>query len=187
MPSSTPTVELVAVDEGVLAELVALAKADAAPDEVTPPLGDGWTPERVAWLESFHRDRLPGLPGVAEETAAICVNGRIVGATRLHRSSPDAPQQLECGIWLARSARGHGVSAAVVRLLVDRATDLGASHLIARTTARNAPAVAALRRFGAILSEGGDGSVHAEIRLDGEGDRAEGDDSSLGASSAMPR
>ena len=187
MTLSSHAVELVAVDEGVLAELVAVATADAAPDEVTPPLGEGWTPERVAWLEAFHRDRRPGLAGVAEETAAIRVNGRIVGGTRLHRSSPGAPRQVECGIWLARSARGHGVSGAVVRLLVDRATELGASHLIARTTARNAPAIAALRRFGAILSEGDDGSVYAEIRLDGERDRAERDHGFPGASSAMPR
>lgn len=160
-------VELVFVDEDVLEELVTVATTDAAPDEVTPPLGKGWTPERVEWLHDFHRRRRDGLAGdEKEETAAIRVNGRMIGATRLHRASPEAPDRLEWGIWLARSSRGLGLGDAVLRLIAARARMVGASRLVAETTATNAPMIATLRRAGAILSKGADGVVHAEILLD---------------------
>lgn len=160
-------VELVFVDEKVLDELVTVATTDAAPDEVTPPLGEGWTPGRVEWLRAFHRLRRAGFAGGEEETAAIRVGGRIVGAARLHRSSPQTPEALECGIWLAASWRGRGLSSAVLRLVADRATAAGASRLTARTTAGNASAIATLRRAGAVIRHGDDDSVHAEILLDG--------------------
>ncbi len=161
-------VELVSVDEDVLDELVKVATSDAAPDEVTPPLGDSWNPRRVAWLRAYHRHRRSGLKGGEEETAAIRVDGRIVGAIRLHRSDSEAPESLEYGIWLARSWRGLGLGATVLRLIVRRAYELGALRLIARTTASNSPAIATLRRAGATLQQRGDGTVHAEIPLDGE-------------------
>nr|WP_272902361.1 GNAT family N-acetyltransferase [Brevibacterium daeguense] len=159
-------VELVVVDEAVLDELVAVATTDAAPDEVTPPLGEGWTPDRVEWLRAFHRLRRTGFAGGEEETAAIRVGGRIVGAVRLHRSSPQTPDALESGIWLAASWRGRGLSAVVLRLIAERAAAIGASRLTARTTATNAPAIAALRRAGAIIRHDDDRSVYAEILLD---------------------
>jgi len=49
--SPSPEVSLVDVDEEVLDRLLALAKHEASPDEVAPPLGGpGWNPERTAWL-----------------------------------------------------------------------------------------------------------------------------------------
>lgn len=163
---SPPEVELVAVDEVVLSRLVEVATTDAAADDVTPPLGDGWTPDRVEWLRAFHRLRRAGLADGQEETAAIRVDGRIVGATRLHRSSPETPDQLECGIWLARSSRGLGLSKAVLPLLASRAVAAGASRIVAHTTASNTAAVAVLKRAGATLHSGPDGTVHAAVPLD---------------------
>ena len=166
---SPPEVELVAVDEVVLSRLVEVATTDAAPDDVTPPLGDGWTLDRVEWLRAFHRLRRAGLADGEEETSAISVDGTIVGATRLHRSSPETPDQLECGIWLARSARGLGLSKTVLRLLASRALAAGASRIVACTTAGNAAAVATLRRAGASLRNGPDGTVFAVVALDESG------------------
>ncbi|MEV1132396.1 GNAT family protein [Agromyces sp. NPDC049794] len=163
---SPPEVELITVDEVVLSRLVEVATTDAAPDDVTPPLGDGWTPDRVEWLRAFHRLRRVGLAHGEEETSAIRVDGRIVGATRLHRSSPETPDQLECGIWLARSSRGLGLSKTVLRLLASRAVSAGASRIVARTTAGNAAAIAVLKRAGARLRNGPDGAVHAVVPLD---------------------
>src|SRR3712207_1336148 len=79
-------VELVAVDEVVLAALVRAATTDAAADEVTPPLtADGsWTPGRVAWLQAFHRDRRDGLDGpLGQATWAVVADGHVVGSVRL--------------------------------------------------------------------------------------------------------
>lgn len=165
--SGTPSdVELVVVDDHVLEQLVEVATTDAAPDDVTPALGEGWTPDRVEWLRSYHRQRRKGLADGEEETSAIRVDGRIVGATRLHRSSHELPDQLECGIWLARSSRGRGLSDAVLRLIVVRVAELGVSRLVAHTTSINAPAIAVLHRAGAILSRRDDGTVYAQIPLD---------------------
>lgn len=166
-PRQRRDVELVFVDEEVLDELVTVATTDAAPDEVTPPLGEGWTPDRVEWLRAFHRQRRRGLAGGNEETAAIRVDGRVVGAVRLHRSAPETPDALEYGIWLAASWRGRGLSAAVLRLVAERAAAIGAARLMALTTSGNAPAIATLRRAGAVIRHGDDDSVHAEILLDG--------------------
>jgi [ribosomal protein S5]-alanine N-acetyltransferase len=166
-PRQRRDVELVFVDEEVLDKLVTVATTDAAPDEVTPPLGEGWTPDRLEWLRAFHRQRRRGFAEGNEETAAIRVDGRIVGAVRLHRSSPHALDVLEWGIWLAASWRGRGLSVAVLRLVVERAAAIGAARLVARTTSGNAPAIATLRRAGAVIRHGDDDSVHAEILLDG--------------------
>ncbi len=52
---AAPRIELVPVDEDILEALVAVAIADADPDDVTPPLKEGWGPARVAWLRDFHQ------------------------------------------------------------------------------------------------------------------------------------
>lgn len=167
MPHPRPGIELVVVDEDVLDELITVATTDAAPDEVTPALGEGWTPRRVEWLRDYHRRRRTGLAGADEETAAIRVDNRIVGATRLHRSSSEPPDVLVYGIWLARSSRGAGLSASVLTLVAARAATLGASRLVAQTTSDNAPAIAALRRAGAVIHHGENHCVRAEILLNG--------------------
>lgn len=158
------SVELIAVDEEVLAALVAVARADADPDDVTPPFGAEWTPQRIEWLQAFHRDRRAGLAGGDEETAAIRVDGQVVGATRLHRSA-ETTGDLEYGVWLAKAVRGRGLSGLILGLVAQRAAQAGASRLIANTTAGNEPALRTLRRAGAELQRGEDDGVHATISL----------------------
>lgn len=158
------SVQLITVDEQVLAELIAVATEDADPDDVTPPLGAGWTPQRVEWLQSFHRDRRAGLANGDEETAAIRVDGRVVGATRLHRSA-ETTGDLEFGVWLTKAARGKRLSAPVLDLVAQRAAQAGASRLIATTIAGNEPALRTLRRAGAELHRDEVDGVRATIML----------------------
>jgi RimJ/RimL family protein N-acetyltransferase len=148
-PGRWRRLELVPVDEAVLARLVGAALADAAPDEVTPPLGrsDRWGPERIEWLRRLHRDRRRGLDGpLGEATWAIAVRGDVVGSVRLKRMAE--PDVLETGIWLTRSARGHGVGRRAVAAVVERARAAGARAVRADTSVHNAPARAILERLG---------------------------------------
>lgn len=149
------TVTLVDVDETVLADMVDAAVRDAAPDEVTPPVdgGDGWTAARLDWLCELHRSRRAGLAGPAgEATWAVCHDGRVVGAVRLTRTR-DAGV-LETGIWLTRSARGHGVAVSAIRAVVAKAVEHGAKAVYAETTLGNVRAQGALRQVGFALSRG---------------------------------
>lgn len=158
--------QLVRVDEAILDELITIAMTDADPDDVTPPLGDGWTSDRVAWLRAYHRERRTGFAGGGdEETSAIRFDGRVVGASRLHRANPDDAAELECGIWLVKSARGLGISRTVFRLAAERARQAGASRLVARTTAGNAAALRLLQRANAAIQPGPGGAVFASIEL----------------------
>ena len=68
------SVQLLDVTAGILEELLDVALADAAPDDVTPPLGetDGWNPERIGWFRQYHRAAAAGLDGpAAQKTWAI--------------------------------------------------------------------------------------------------------------------
>lgn len=157
-----PELELVPVDESVLEELVAVAVADTDPNDVTPPLEPGWGEARVTWLRDFHRRNRPGLVNGHQLTEAVRVNGRVSGAIRLESLSP---VEVECGIWLARSARGRDLSHGVFSLIIERAIGTGAQRIIAHTTAGNEPAIAALRRAGAVLTSGPEPTVTAVIEL----------------------
>ncbi|MEO6881121.1 MAG: GNAT family N-acetyltransferase [Mycobacteriaceae bacterium] len=153
---------LVNVDEAVLEELVTVARADADADEVTPPLGEvaGWSPERIAWLRAYHRDRRPGLDGPAgEATWAVVVHGAVVGAVRLARLEGGA---VETGIWLRRTVRRQGVGVAALAHVLVLASAAGATQLVARTTLANAGAQAVLRQLGFLLSEQ-DGEITAVL------------------------
>lgn len=161
--AAAPRVELVPVDEDVLEALIAVAIAETDPDEVTPPLEPGWGPARVAWLREFHRRCRPEGEEGDQLTAAVCVDGRVCGAVRWHRVSAE---DLECGIWLAGSARGRGLSGAVLDLMIEHAATTEARRLIARTTAGNGPALAVLRRAGAAIESGPGLSVSAVIELE---------------------
>jgi len=113
--SSQAPVSLVHVDEDTINKLVHAALTDADANEVTPPIeqANRWSPVRVAWLRSFHRDRRPGLDGpLAEETWAIVEDGHVQGSLRLKRTAD--PTSLELGVWLTRSARGRGVGTRAV-------------------------------------------------------------------------
>jgi RimJ/RimL family protein N-acetyltransferase len=159
-------VTLVVVDEAVLEELVGVATTDAAADEVTPPLSadGGWTPARVRWLRSFHRDRHAGLDGPAQEaTWAVVVGERVVGAVRLRWA--DRPGVLETGIWLSRQVRGRGVAGAALAAVLQQAAAAGAVAVGADTTAGNAAALAVLSRAGFELSRDDDGRAVRALLL----------------------
>lgn len=95
-------VDLRPVDEATLERMIAAALADASADEVTPPLvrGEEWTPERIDWMRTLHRERRAGLDGPAgEATWAVVADGEVVGAVRLKRTG-------EPGVPPLRSAQG---------------------------------------------------------------------------------
>ena len=148
--SESPSpVGLIAVDEVVLEQLVQAAVSDASPDEVTPPLSAGalWTPARVAWLETFHRDRRAGISGAAAEaTWAVVVGNAVVGSVRLKCTNEQGV--LETGIWLTRSSRGRGFAVAAMVALLRKAAALGAQGVRADTTTGNTSALGVLRRLG---------------------------------------
>ncbi|MGE3285554.1 MAG: GNAT family N-acetyltransferase [Pseudonocardia sp.] len=152
-------------DEPTLDALVSAALADADPDEVTPPLGAGWTAQRLGWLREYHL-----APRPHRETWAVVAGGAVVGAVRLTPvadpvESPTRPDEMrnsrvEVGMWLVRSARGRGVGAAALRLALDLAAG---RTVVANTTAANTAAVAALHRLGFVTSSGTEpGAVRAE-------------------------
>ncbi|MDT0319512.1 GNAT family N-acetyltransferase [Streptomyces millisiae] len=161
-------VALRVVDEETLGGLLAAAVADAAPEDVMPPVAGppGWTSDRREAFLAWHRARgRAGLDGPAREaTYAVVHDGAIVGSVRLARAG--APGELETGIWLGRSHRGRGIGTVALRLLRVEARRVGGRVLVADTTADNAPAVAALRRLGATLSRRPDGvAVSARLPL----------------------
>ena len=157
---------LAPMDDVVLEHLLVAATSDAAAGDVTPPLtpGDGWTPERVDWLRSFHVERRAGLDGEAREaTWAVLVDDRVVGGARLARTAEDAV--LEVGLWLTRQARGGGVGRAVLTALRDQAAALGAVAVRADTRASNGAALGVLRHLGFACSLEEDGTVRAQLTL----------------------
>ncbi|HEY6295461.1 MAG TPA: GNAT family N-acetyltransferase [Streptosporangiaceae bacterium] len=162
----TPVVGLATLDDAALEELVAHAVPDTALEDVMPvaPGPAEWTSARLQAFIEFHRGRRGGLDGPAREVSfAVRVDGMASGVVRLQRVSAGA---LEVGMWLARSARGHGVGGQVLVAAAQRAAELGARKLVAETTAGNLAALAALQRAGARISSPSEtGAVHAELDL----------------------
>lgn len=155
-----PGVVLLDVSDDVLERLLELAQGDADPDEVTPPLGAGWTAERVHWFRTYHRDAMAGLDGASHEKSwAILSGGRMAGSIRLKRTGPRA---VETGIWLGRSFRGQGIGRLAFRLVAAEAAAAGATLLEAETTSVNRAAQALLHSAGASLT--GEG-VRVRARL----------------------
>jgi RimJ/RimL family protein N-acetyltransferase len=159
----TVDVQLVAVDEQVLAALVQAATRGAAPDEVTPPpLGDGWTPARTAWLRAYHRDRRAGLAGpLGEATWAVLVGGSPVGGARLRWTSEEGTA--DTGLWLGRSVRGAGTGRAALAVVLALASAAGVRSVAADTAAVNLGALAVLRHLGFTLGDPVDGRVRAVV------------------------
>jgi RimJ/RimL family protein N-acetyltransferase len=155
-------VELLPIDEDVLARLVAAAVSDAAPNEVTPPMaGDGWDDARTDWLRRFHRDRRAGLDGpLGEATWAVSLDGAVVGAVRLARTAE--PAVLETGIWLTRDARGQGTGRLAIAAVLQRARELGAREVRADTSLDNAAALYVLQRLGFRTSAAGTRVIAAQ-------------------------
>jgi RimJ/RimL family protein N-acetyltransferase len=144
-------------------ELVAVAVADAAPEEVIPPVPGppGWTAERRAACRAFFLEWAAERP-IPGARFAVVDEGRLVGIARL--SPVDPPGTREIGMWLARSARGRGVGVAAVTELLAQATAQGVAAVVAETTRGNAAALGVLRRCGARLAEDpATGQVHADL------------------------
>lgn len=159
-------VQLGAVDEDTLEELVQLAITQTAPQEVVPPMPGPpeWTGQREEWLRDFHRTRRAGLDGPHKEaTFSIVRSGAVIGSARL---AEVAPHVLETGMWLARSVRGRGIGAAVLRMLLIEATAKGAHQVVAQTTSANAGALGALRKCGARIGNPDvDGRILAQFDI----------------------
>lgn len=169
--SPSPDVSLVDVDETVLEQLLELAKRDASPDEVAPPLGGpGWNLERTAWFFSYHRAAAHGLDGDAgEKTWGILAGGGLAGSIRLRRigneGTRDTAAVADTGIWLGRSFRSRGIGTAALRLVLDEARRAGIARVTARTLAGNHGAQRLLASAGAALAPDGDGTVSAVVVL----------------------
>lgn len=171
-----PQVRLLPVDEEALHALARLARNEAEPNEVTPPLGEepGWNRERLDWFRAFHRTARAGLvlagsasnnisgsnSSGANTTATWAVSSAdgLLGSARLALSEATSATgpALEAGLWLRRSARGKGIGAAVLRLLIAEAASLGAVCLVAETRAQNLAARAVLARLGGVETVVGD-------------------------------
>ena len=171
--SRSPEVSLVDVDEAVLDNLLALAKRDASPDEVAPPLGGpGWNLERTAWFLGYHRAAAQGLGGEAgEKTWGILADGSLAGSIRLRRITSGTTESgpggavADTGIWLGRSFRSRGVGGAALRLVLEEARRAGLSRVTARTLAANLGAQHLLASAGAVLTHDDDGTVRAVVDL----------------------
>ncbi|WP_258805830.1 GNAT family N-acetyltransferase [Pseudarthrobacter sp. NS4] len=166
--SQSPDVSLVDVDDAVLESLLALAKRDASPDEVAPPLGGaGWNPERTAWFRSYHRAAADGLAGAAgEKTWGVLCGGDLAGSVRLRRvADAGSGTVAETGIWLGRSFRSRGIGTAALRLVLAEARRAGLTRVVARTLADNLGARRLLAGLGAHLTPDDDGTVGAVVEL----------------------
>jgi [ribosomal protein S5]-alanine N-acetyltransferase len=160
-------VTLVDVDEGVADRLLQLAKRDASPDEVAPPLGGpGWNLERTAWFYSYHHAAAGGLDGpAAEKSWAVYIGRELAGSVRLKREAGALPLSAETGIWLGRSFRSRGIGGAALDLVLAEARRAGLQRVTARTLAGNHSAQRLLRAAGAALTHDGDGTVLAVVDL----------------------
>ncbi|WP_406859044.1 GNAT family N-acetyltransferase [Streptomyces sp. HUAS MG47] len=158
-------VDLRRVNQDSLEDLLAVAVADAAPDEVMPPVAGppGWTAGRQEAFRDWHRARYGGLAGpLRESTFTIRYDGAVVGSARL--ALRDGDDVLETGMWLGRSHRGRGIGTAALRLLLAEAARAGARAVVADTKTHNTAALGALRRNGATLIAGhGTAEIHAEL------------------------
>jgi len=121
-------VSLRPLDEALLEELLTLAVAGAAPQEVMPdvPGPPGWIAARREAFLAFYRARLAG--GSGERILAIVVEGRPLGAGRI--SPRGEPGVREVGLWLGRSARGRGIEEAALAALAEVARAQGAQAVV---------------------------------------------------------
>ena len=162
---SSPDVRLADVDAPMLELLLDLARRNASPDEVTPPLGNGtgWNTERIHWFRAFHRAASAGLDGPAEEKSwAVLCDDSAAGSVRLKRTGEWAA---ETGMWLGRNYRGRGVGGAALGLVLAEAGRAGLRQVLATTTAGNIGAQRILTSAGAHLTHDDDGAVSAVVVL----------------------
>ncbi len=164
--NTTTDVTLVDVDLAVADQLLELAKRDASPDEVAPPVGGpGWNLERTAWFFSYHHAAADGLEGpAAEKSWAVYSGGHIAGSVRLKRNPGAGVPSAETGIWLGRSFRSRGVGSAALDLVLAEARRAGLKRVTARTLVGNQGAQRLLAAAGAELTQD-DGRVLAVFEL----------------------
>lgn len=155
------------VDRAVADRLLQLAKRDASPDEVAPPLGGpGWNLERTAWFYGYHRAAAGGLDGpAAEKTWAVFEGPDLAGSVRLKREPGAGIPSAETGIWLGRSFRSRGIGRAALDLVVAEARRAGLKRVTARTLAGNCSAQRLLTAAGAALTHADDGTVLGVVDL----------------------
>ena len=158
------------MSEQILEPLLSVAVAEAEPHEVMPPVEapTGWSQARREAFREFYRASFGGLEGPTRTIMYAIVHGDdVVGMIRLVRR--DDPETMETGMWLGQSARGQGIGAAAVALLLAEASRAGARAVVAETIRGNSAALSVLRRSGAVLSCDGE-IVRAELRLVLDGD-----------------
>jgi RimJ/RimL family protein N-acetyltransferase len=148
----TRKIRLLPLDRSTLNDLLEVAIADAAPDEVMPPFPDpGWTPARRQAFLDFFTPMFGTIYG-------ITVDDALAGFVRLTPTGEDGVAQT--GIWLGRSYRGQGVGLEALRELLAQARALGFTKVVADTSMENLAAQGTLRRLGASLK------IQAEIPID---------------------
>ena len=148
-------------DETGLRALLAVAVADATPEETMPPCDGppGWTEEKQKFFMDFF---LPVVRDDATVIFAVQVDGAIAGFMRLKRM-PEAGAA-ETGMWLGRSFRGKGIGAAAFDELLGQAAKRGYDRVVADTTPQNVAALGVLRH-GRALTREADGKIYAEIAI----------------------
>lgn len=159
---------LAPITDEILDQLVVAATTDATADEVTPPLSPGsqWTQERIDWLRNYHRANREDLTGLRRElTWAVMNSGTVCGSVRL--KATEDPNIFETGIWLTKTARGHGVGRAALDAVIMNAAELGARELRADTAAGNTGALRLLEKLRfQIRPADSDGRVQARLAFD---------------------
>jgi RimJ/RimL family protein N-acetyltransferase len=154
------------LDEAGLRALLAVAVADATPEETMPPAEGppGWTDDKQRFFLEFFR---PAVLSQDVAIFAIVAVDEIAGFIRLKRmpEETNGAGTAETGMWLGRSYRGKGLGAAALDALLAEAAKRGYSRVVADTTPKNVAALGVLRRGQARLREG-DGKIYAEIAID---------------------
>ncbi len=165
-------------DEAGLRALLAVAVADATPEETMPPFEGppGWTEAKREYFLEFFR---PVVASKETVVFAVTVDGQIAGFMRLRRMPQSDDKNMtggdgdgtggaggtaETGMWLGRSFRGKGVGAAAIDALLAEAAKRGYRRVVADTTPQNVAALGVLRHGRARTREG-DGKIYAEIAI----------------------
>ncbi len=164
-----PEISLAPIDEDRLEELLRVAEAEAAPDEVMGPVpgSPGWTAHRRGVFRDIHRSRREdtsypsGFDGPHQEvTLAVLRDGAVIGSLRLERFGTG----VEAGLWISQLHRGQGVGTTVLGLAAAEAARRGFLSIFAMTTAENAGALTSLRRQGFVIEDPDDTGVIRAVR-----------------------
>jgi RimJ/RimL family protein N-acetyltransferase len=151
----TRKIQILRLDQAKLRDLLEVAVADAAPEEVMPPLlpyAQGWSADMRQSFLDFFEPMLGTIYG-------ITADGELAGFIRLS-PLPSRDGVAETGMWLGRSWRGRGIGPAALGELMKEASQNGFRKVVADTTPENLAAVGTLRKNGATLK------IYAEITID---------------------